>query len=232
MSRGAAPFGYMLPDVCYWRVLSPCVKPNHFFFGLIQVTGCSTLGRGISIGFISSFCVLVVPAPFVSFLAIMSVSEDVRQFVAFFWDGTGEFQAEFVISLAQCGGYLMADICNFHSVPILLFEEDAVFDGIISVLVGGTENGLPPSFRPYIAAQEKLYSESVRMVQLYRVIWMESWSGHTTIFILIKDLQQGGLGLSSGPGPQTSQWPLELTERQPRPSRGRYPTTGTSMSMA
>ena len=106
VSRGAVPFGYMLPDVCYWRVLSPCVKPNHFFFGLIQVTGCSTLGQRISVGLflvIPSFCVLFVPAPFVSFLAIVSVSEDVRQFVAFFWDGTGEFQAEFIISLAQCG---------------------------------------------------------------------------------------------------------------------------------
>ena len=166
MSRGVAPFGYMLPDVCYLRVLSPCVKPNHFFFGLIQVTGCSTLGQRVSIGLflvIPSFCVLFVPAPFVSFLAIMSVSEEVHQWVAEFWNSIDEFQIECAMSLGRCGDYSEADLCNFPPVPILLFEKDALFDEIISVFEGGTENDLLSSFQPYIAAQEELYAEAVHL---------------------------------------------------------------------
>ena len=88
---------------------------------------------------------------------------DSRRFIKSFRSISETFEVECIASLEICGDYSGAYHYGMYGVPILLFEDDAVFGQILSAVEQGTRDGLLPEFEAYITEQKAMYEEALKL---------------------------------------------------------------------
>ena len=125
------------------------------------------------------------------------MNDDPQLFVRDFHTLYPDFRAGCEQSLRDCGDYSNADVCSFPGIPILLFEDDAVFGNILLALDGGTQNGLLPEFEAYIARQDEMCDAAL---ELYAALLPNKRS----IAAPVHDLFPFHLAVTGMSGP----WPL------------------------
>ena len=93
----------------------------------------------------------------------MDIFDAARRFIQSFRSVSETFEVECIASLETCGDYSDAYHYGLYGVPILLFEDDAVFEQILSALEQGTQDGLLSGFETYITKQEAMYADALEL---------------------------------------------------------------------